>query len=91
VAHPAPVNLAFGSRVTLLELIAALEGLIGSTLPVEWLPPRAGDVPHSQADRGRFESLFPDEVPVPLEEGLAETLAWFRAGCGPWDPTTDVP
>jgi UDP-glucose 4-epimerase len=86
VAHPAPVNLAFGSRVTLLELIATLQDLVGTTLAVDHQPPRPGDVPHSQADRTRFESLFPGEEPVPLEQGLAETIDWFRSGCGAWSP-----
>ncbi|HLH27683.1 MAG TPA: NAD-dependent epimerase/dehydratase family protein, partial [Acidimicrobiales bacterium] len=32
VAHPGPVNLAFGTRVSLLELVAALEGVLGRRL-----------------------------------------------------------
>lgn len=91
VAYPRAVNLAFGSRITLLQLIATLQGLLGSPLEVDHLPPRPGDVPHSQADRSRFESLFPDEVAVPLEQGLAETIEWFRSGCGAWAPGAERP
>jgi UDP-glucose 4-epimerase len=79
VAHPEPVNLAFGSRVTLLELIAALEGEVGHPLPREHAPARAGDVPHSQADTTRLRSLFPDVQPVAFDEGLRATLDWFRS------------
>jgi UDP-glucose 4-epimerase len=79
VAHEQPVNLAFGSRVTLLELIAELEAIVGHELPCEHLPVRPGDVRHSQADQTRFEALFPGAEAVPLAEGLARTVAWFRA------------
>jgi UDP-glucose 4-epimerase len=79
VAHDRPVNLAFGTRVTLLELVAELEAVLGTTLEREHLPTRAGDVRHSQADQARFRSLFPDAEPVPLREGLRQTVDWFRA------------
>lgn len=78
VAHDRPVNLAFGSRVTLLELVAELEAVLASTLEREHLPTRAGDVRHSQADQVRFRSLFPDARPVPLRDGLQQTVDWFR-------------
>lgn len=79
VASPEPVNLAFGSRVTLLELIGLLEAELGRPLEREHHPVRAGDVPHSQADSTRLRELFPDVVPVPLEDGLRATVDWFRS------------
>ncbi len=79
VSDPEPVNLAFGTRVTLLEVIAELEQLLGHGIEVEHLPTRAGDVPHSQADTTRLRSLFPDIEPVPLVEGLRATVDWFRS------------
>ena len=78
VGHPAPVNLAFGTRTTLLELIGELERQLGRPLEREHRPPRAGDVPHSQADQTRFESLFGHIIPVPLPEALADTIAWMQ-------------
>ena len=80
VAHDGPVNLAFGSRVTLLELVAELEHVLGRPLEREHLEPRAGDVRHSQADQQRFRSLFPDAEPVALRDGLAATVRWFQTG-----------
>lgn len=78
VHHPEPVNLAFGSRVSLLEVIAELERLLGHRLAVDHTGPRPGDVPHSQADDTRLRSLFPDVEPVPFPDGLAATVAWFE-------------
>ena len=79
VTSPAPVNLAFGTRTTLLDLIAHLERLMGRPLERAHQAVRAGDVPHSQAANDRLRSLFPDVAPVPLTEGLARTLAWFES------------
>jgi UDP-glucose 4-epimerase len=79
LTHPGPVNLAFGSRVSLLELIGSLEELLGRPLARRHTAPRAGDVTHSQADQRRLRSLVPEVVPVPLEEGLRATLDWARS------------
>jgi UDP-glucose 4-epimerase len=72
-----PVNLAFGTRTSLLELIAELERVFDRPLEVVHEPPRPGDVRDSQADRSRLEALFPDIVPVPLPEGLRATTTWM--------------
>jgi UDP-glucose 4-epimerase len=77
VTHDRPVNLAFGSRVSLLELIDLLEEQIGTPLRRDHGDPRAGDVRDSQADSTTLRSLFPDTEPVPLPEGLRATLDWF--------------
>ncbi len=79
VADAEPVNLAFGSRVTLLELIAQLETIVGHRLEVEQGASRAGDVPHSQADPSRLRTLFPEVEPIPLAVGLQTTVDWFRS------------
>lgn len=85
VTSPRPVNLAFGTRVTLLEVVAELESVFGHRLEIEHLPARTGDVRASQADKRRLRALFPDAHPVPLRDGLEATVAWFRAG-GPGTP-----
>jgi len=74
-----PVNLAFGSRVSLLELADTLEAIVGHPVARDHLDPRAGDVRHSQADNARLVGLFPDITPTPLAEGLRATVAWFEA------------
>jgi UDP-glucose 4-epimerase len=78
VTAPEAVNLASGSRVSLLELISVLEKLLGHPIPVEHREPRAGDVRDSLADLTRLSRLFPDFRPTPLEEGVAATVAWFQ-------------
>ena len=77
VVAPTAVNLAFGGRSTLLELVGELEAVLGCTLEREHLPPRPGDARASQADATLLRSLFPGIEPVSTAEGLRRTVAWF--------------
>ena len=79
VTSERPVNLAFGSQVSLLELIDLLGTILGQPLEVEHGPSRVGDVRHTRADQSRMRGLFPDIEPVDLESGLRATIDWFRA------------
>jgi UDP-glucose 4-epimerase len=80
VVSPDPVNLAFGGRHSLLELIELLEQTLGRSLERDHGPPRAGDVRDSQADQTALRALFADLEPVSLPDGLRRTVDWFRAG-----------
>ena len=78
VTSPVPVNLAFGTRVSIVELAERVATATGVRPEVCHGPARPGDVPDSQADSARLQALFPDVRPVSLDEGLSETVAWFR-------------
>jgi UDP-glucose 4-epimerase len=71
-------NIACGERITLLDMVAILNRLVGRDQPVEYGPPRAGDVRHSLADIGRARQLLGYTPAVDVAEGLAKTLAWYR-------------
>lgn len=75
------VNVGTGRRTSLTELAQIMAGLFGHPhLSPTFAPPRAGDVPHSQADLSRARQLLGYQPVAELESGLAETIAWFRAG-----------
>ena len=78
VTSPHPVNLAFGTRTTLLDLVGQLGELLARPLEVRHEPERVGDVKHSQAANDRLRELFPDATPVPLHTGLSATVDWMR-------------
>ncbi len=78
LCHPEPVNVGFNTHTSLLELVAALEAASGVSPVVDFRPARTGDIRHSRADDTKLRELFPDLTPVPLTEGLRETLAWAR-------------
>jgi len=79
VSHAEPVNLAFGTNTTLLQLLDFIRSEIGVDFEIEQLPARAGDVKHSQAANEQLRQLFPDVAPVQLRDGVKETIMWFRS------------
>jgi UDP-glucose 4-epimerase len=79
LTSPTPVNLAFGTRYSLLELIDLLEKLLERPLERAHTDPRAGDVRDSQADQTALRALVPNLEPVDLETGLRATIAWFQS------------
>ena len=78
VTSDEPVNLAFGTRITLLDTLELLEGTIGHPIERDHVENRKGDVPHSQADNTRLRALFPDIEPVAFPDGLRNTVDWMR-------------
>jgi len=78
VTSPVPVNLAFGTRVSVAELAERVAAAVGVRPDVRHGPARPGDVLDSQADADRLRLLFPHVPPVHLDEGLKKTVAWFR-------------
>ncbi|GAA1951057.1 NAD-dependent epimerase/dehydratase family protein [Kitasatospora viridis] len=79
VVHADPVNLAFGTRTSLLTLIAELESATGKPALVHHGAPRTGDVEHSSACGSLLRSIFPEVQPTALREGLHRTIQWFRS------------
>ena len=78
VQSPDPINLAFGTNTTLLALIERLEAALGHSLEVEHVASRVGDVRASQSDGIRIRELFPELQPHSLDDGLANTIEWFK-------------
>ncbi len=72
-------NIACGSRISLLAMIDLLNGLLGESIGPDFVAPRPGDVRHSRAAIGKAQRLLAYEPVVSFEEGLARTLAWYRA------------
>jgi UDP-glucose 4-epimerase len=73
------VNVGTGRRISLLELVAAINRVLGTSLEPEFQPPRVGDVLDSQASLGHVRDLLGYEPVVGFEEGLERTLASFRS------------
>jgi nucleoside-diphosphate-sugar epimerase len=74
------MNVANGERVSLNELLATVKKITGKNdVTAEYLPERKGDVKHSQADNVRAVEWLGYEKIVGLEEGLRNTIAWWKA------------
>jgi UDP-glucose 4-epimerase len=68
-------NIGTAHRTNLLELVRQLNILLGTDLTPVHLPPRAGDVSHSQADISRARGDLEYYPAVSFPEGLGRTVA----------------
>jgi len=73
------INVATGGRVSLLELVRAIQLILGSKVEPTLGPPRDGDVKDSQADIFKARKMLGYEPSVPFEEGLRHTVAWCKS------------
>ncbi|MBC7835183.1 MAG: SDR family NAD(P)-dependent oxidoreductase [Phycisphaerales bacterium] len=75
-------NIGTGRRISVRELAEAMTRACAGPEPAilqpRFEPARAGDVRDSQADIARARELLGYEPVVSFEEGLAETIAWYK-------------
>jgi UDP-glucose 4-epimerase len=71
-------NIGTGRSVTVVDLVAALNRLLGTQLRPQHGPARAGDVRDSRADISQARRELRYEPAVSFEEGLERTLHWYR-------------
>ncbi len=69
-------NVACGRRTSLLELVALLNGLLGTDVAPVHTAPRVGDVKHSLADIERATEDLGYQPTTDMKEGLRRCLAW---------------
>jgi nucleoside-diphosphate-sugar epimerase len=74
------LNVAGGSEHSLLELLDALQALIGTSVAPAHTEPRPGDVRHTRADVSAARDAIAFTAEVPFSEGLARTVDWFLRG-----------
>jgi UDP-glucose 4-epimerase len=72
-------NVGTGRSVTLLELVQALNRILGTNHEPKFIPTRAGDVKYSLADVSRTKSDLGYDPTVSFEQGLAQTVEWFKS------------
>jgi len=71
-------NIACGRQVSLNELVAQLNDILGTQLEADYLPVRSGDVKHSLADVGRAARELGFESAVPFDQGLRRTIEAYE-------------
>jgi UDP-glucose 4-epimerase len=71
-------NVGTGANITVLDLIAALNKLLGTDVKPIHAPSRTGDVRFSRADIRRTQADLGYDPPVTFEDGLERTLRWYR-------------
>jgi UDP-glucose 4-epimerase len=71
-------NVANGRTTNLLQLITALNKLLGTDIQPRHEPPRVGDVRESLADITRARETLNYEPQVDFEEGLRRSIDYYR-------------
>lgn len=74
------VNVACGTRFSLLTPIEQMASIVGVDCEPEFMPTRAGDVRDCEADIRAAAALIGYSVKVPFEEGLSRTLRTSEVG-----------
>jgi UDP-glucose 4-epimerase len=71
-------NIGTGHGTSVLDLVAALNRLLGTRIAPEHGPARPGDIRHSRADVTAIQRDLGYEPAFTFEQGLARTLEWYR-------------
>jgi len=72
-------NIGNNQPVLLLDCISLLEQCLGRTAEKEFLPMQPGDVVSTMADVTQLESAVGFRPGVPLQEGIARFVEWYRS------------
>jgi len=70
------INLGAGDGVTVRELLAAVERVVGRPVPVVEAPPRPGDAAGAYANADKAARLLGWRTELSLDEAIASALAW---------------
>ncbi len=70
------INLGGGDGVTVRELLAAVERVVGRPVPVNEAPPRPGDAVGAFANADKASELLGWKTELSLDEAIASALAW---------------
>ena len=73
------INVAIGGRISLNTLFKTIRELVGANIESIYADPRPGDVKDSQADISKARRILGYEPTISFEDGLAKTVAWYRA------------
>ena len=73
------INLAGGGRILINDLVAQLNAILEINLAPIHRAERPGDIKHSRADIAKARELLGYEPIVNFEEGLRQTVDWYRA------------
>ena len=76
---PDPVNLGTGVETTIRETARLVAEAVGFEGRIAWDTTMPNGQPRRSLDATRAEQLFGFRAQVPLREGIARTVAWYRS------------
>lgn len=72
------VNVACGERVTVNQIIAQINTLLGRSVKPNYVETRPGDVKHSLADIALAGKILGYKPIVTFDEGLRRAIEWYK-------------
>ncbi len=75
---PEPINLGSGQEISIKVLIETIAALTGFRGRIVWDTSKPNGQPRRALDTSRAEEYFGWRARTPFEEGLRETIAWYR-------------
>lgn len=72
-------NVACNDRISLNDMVFALQRISGKSIEPIYGPERAGDVKHSEADIEKIRTLLDYEPTVSFEDGLRLVYNWYSS------------
>lgn len=72
-------NIAYGERISILELAEKIVEITGSNSKITYKEKRKGDIRHSLADVSYAGKYLDYQPKFDLEKGLTETIRWYQS------------
>lgn len=74
------INIARGKGISVNGLLSNINSILGGEIRAKFEGSREGDVKHMLADISKQKKLLKIEPDYSFEEGLKETIDWFKKG-----------
>jgi UDP-N-acetylglucosamine 4-epimerase len=72
------LNIAYGNRISLLELVQAINQDLNTMIKPTFRETRKGDVKHSFADITKAKKMINYEPKISFMEGIKQTISYFK-------------
>jgi GDP-L-fucose synthase len=82
-----PVNLGTGVETSIRETAELVAEAVGFEGRITWDTSMPNGQPRRSLDASRAEELFGFRARTPLREGIARTVAWYRAAAAAYAPS----
>ena len=77
--EPTPINLGTGHEISIKNLAETIADLVGFDGELVWDTSQPDGQPRRCLDTSRAKELLDWEAVMPLEEGLRQTIDWYRS------------
>ncbi|NQT46233.1 MAG: SDR family oxidoreductase [Candidatus Omnitrophica bacterium] len=72
-------NVACNEEHRILDIVDALNAMLGSKIKPVFMPKRQGDVPRTLADISKLRKKLKYKIGMDFDKGLQKTFEWFKA------------